>query len=298
MVLLVRNDANLHDAANVMTTTLSGTIQETIHQRLERLRGQIRGVETACRAKDPATISSGVPAIDSLLPGGGYARGSLAEWLAPAAGCGAEWLALQLARRAAADGGAIVIIDPRRDFYPPAAVALGLRLEQLVIVQGRRGDDLYWAIDQALRCTAVAAVWAAGSLGAASSNADPFLGNIDERWLRRFQLSAEQSGALGIFVRHISVARQPTWCDIQWRVATPRLGSDSRIGNDSRIGDDSQGELRPISLQLLKCRGATSAGQTLDLELDTRSGELRRAHKETDRTAPVGQAFKLRKASS
>ena len=292
MVLLVRNDANLHDAANVMTTTLSGTIQETIHQRLERLRGQIRGVETACRAKDPATISSGVPAIDSLLPGGGYARGSLVEWLAPAAGCGAEWLALQLARRAAADGGAIVIIDPRRDFYPPAAVALGLRLEQLVIVQGRRGDDLYWAIDQALRCTAVAAVWAAGSLGAASSNADPFLGNIDERWLRRFQLSAEQSGALGIFVRHISVARQPTWCDIQWRVATPRLGSDSRIG------DDSQGELRPISLQLLKCRGATSAGQTLDLELDTRSGELRRAHKETDRTAPVGQAFKLRKASS
>jgi protein ImuA len=112
----------------------------------------------------------------------------------------------------------IVIADPARNFYPPAAFRLGLRPDQLILLQHPREEELYWAIEQALRCPAVAAVYAAADLG--SSSRQSFFGNnLDPRWLRRFQLAAEQGGGLGIFVRPARVANRPTWADLQWRVS-------------------------------------------------------------------------------
>ena len=48
---------------------------------MAELQRQIRQIETQDRPDRSVTISSGVPAIDAVLPGGGYARGSLVEWL-------------------------------------------------------------------------------------------------------------------------------------------------------------------------------------------------------------------------
>jgi hypothetical protein len=276
-------------------------------------------------------LSGGVVALDQLLPDGGYAPGSIVEWLAPTTGCGAELLALLLARAAAGgtpalprgplaktrsdriggevgrpapsgprsgveggsseaagfqlsgrqlparDPGVIVIADPARNFYPPAAFRLGLRPDQLILLQHPREEELYWAIEQALRCPAVAAVYAAADLG--SSSRQSFFGsNLDPRWLRRFQLAAEQGGGLGIFVRPARVANRPTWADLQWRVALdalPLSGADARI-NDARINDARASEATvPLQVQLLRCRGRT-AGQSLALQLNLQTGEVRR----------------------
>ena len=120
---------------------------------------------------------------------------------------------MKVAQEAASRGGAIVIIDPDRQFFPVAAAAMRLPMEQLIVLQsssqpgaGAIDHDLLWAIDQSLRCPAVAAVWGP-------------LPKIDDRWSRRFQLSAESSGCLGLFVRPLSVARQPSWAEVQWLVS-------------------------------------------------------------------------------
>jgi protein ImuA len=276
---------------------------------LQRLREGIRQVETAGRAAlyDNRVLSGGVVALDQLLPDGGYAPGSIVEWLAPTTGCGAELLGLLLARAAAGgtpalprgplakaraeagsldnatrqssgrDPGVIVIADPARNFYPPAAFRLGLRPDQLILLQHPREEELYWAIEQALRCPAVAAVYAAADLG--SSSRQSFFGNnLDPRWLRRFQLAAEQGGGLGIFVRPARVANRPTWADLQWRVSLDPLALS---GNDSPLSDQRMPDARsheatvPLQVQLLRCRGRT-AGESIALQLNLQTGEVRR----------------------
>ncbi len=265
-------------------------LQPPVALTIEQLKRQIRHVELGLEHDDaeqqtPA-ISGGCEAINRLLPAHGYLPGSLIEWLVPgsnAIGYGAELLSLQLAQRAAASGGAIVIVDPANEFYPPAARGLGIELDRLVIVRGKKLDDLYWSIDQALRCEAVAAVWAA-----ATPALPRFLVDLDERWHRRFQLSAEASGSFGLFLRPDRVARQPSWSDVQWRIL-PQKGSGLFDSDLSSAGDrqrDGQtfrinpfAELpadywqRPISLQLLRCR-AGRTGPTVHLNFDTRSGVI------------------------
>ncbi len=267
-----------------MITTNTHETMNGSQQTIALLKRQIRQVELGHLQQSddslPRGITSGLAAIDQLLPESGYSRGTLIEWLVPGstgqtAGYGAELLALQLAQRAMQRGGSLVVVDPAEEFYPLAARQLGIPLDHVVILRGNKLDDLYWSIDQALRCEAVAAVWCA-----ATAAMPQFLVDLDERWHRRFQLSAEAGKSLGLFLRPDRVARQPSWSDIQWRVLGTSSGSPHR--SDRGLTEQARQEptlpddywARPISLQLLKCRGGR-AGQTLHLNFDTRTGELR-----------------------
>ena len=86
-----------------------------------------------------------------------------------------------------AGGKWIVVIDHRRHFYPPAAAAMGIPLERLLIIQPRNDKDAFWATDQAMRCPAVASVIALNC-------------RLDTTRSRRLQLAAEKSGAVGIII--------------------------------------------------------------------------------------------------
>jgi protein ImuA len=267
-----------------MITTNTHETTNGSQQTIALLKRQIRQVELGHLLQPdnslPRGITSGLAAIDQVLPERGYSRGTLIEWLVPGssgqtAGYGVELLSLQLAQRAMQGGGSLVVVDPAEEFYPLAARQLGIPLDRVVILRGHKLEDLYWSIDQALRCEAVAAVWCA-----ATSAMPSFLVDLDERWHRRFQLSAEVGQSFGLFLRPDRVARQPSWSDIQWRVlATHRTsqqrnerGLTEQTPPESNLPDDYWA--RPISLQLLKCRGGR-AGQTIHLNFDTRTGELR-----------------------
>ena len=175
-------------------------------QTIQKLQGQIRRAETCSRNDDGTVISSSCKAIDKMLPANGYNRGTIIEWFAEP-GSGAELFSLMAARNAASDGGALVIVDPNGHFYPPAAYTIGINLSNLIILkcetQNVHSNDFLWAIDQSLRCSAVAAVW--GQLPEFES---PLQAN---HWQRRFQLSAESSGCCGMFVRNIKRASFSTF---------------------------------------------------------------------------------------
>ena len=253
---------------------------------VSQLRNQIRSVETAGRVDGQARVSSGCAAIDRLLPGSGYQRGTLVQWLT-GGGQSADYLSLLTAKQAAADGGAIVVLDPQHQFYPPAAAAIGINLDNMIVLKGASSatsssnrfsenkeldSDLLWSIDQALRCPAVAAVW--GSLG-----------RIGERWFRRFQLSAESSGCLGLFVQPIAQARQPSWADVQWCV------SNSEVGGRNSEGFHS--DLRPptsdfqTQLQLTRCRG-TQTGKRINLKINTITGNVQTARRDHEQFVKTG----------
>ena len=245
-------------------------LREQKPQLIRQLQARIRSAETQQRIDAGKTISSGCPAIDRLLPGGGYIPGTITQWLTPG-GLGADYLSLMVAKEACRDGGALVVIDPWGQFYPPTAAALGINMGNLIILRSRQGraesqdNDLFWSIDQSLRCPAVGAVW--GPLDA-----------IDERWFRRFQLSAESSGCLGLFVQNTDQARQPSWAEVQWLVtenATPTAGTLDAKEKPNSTSQPSPNQ-HHVRLQLTRCRGAQT-GKSIDVAIDAVTGAIANA---------------------
>jgi hypothetical protein len=257
--------------------------KQIVHQLQEQLnrlevtrRQQARRKKSNQSASDlHAEVSSGCTALDRLLPSGGFVRGSLVEWLGLRGG-GAGTLALLAARQAAKEGGSVVIVDRRRWFYPPAAAAWGLDPQRLILVWPSSLREELWAVDQSLRCTAVAAVWARPE-------------RLEERWFRRWQLAAEEAGTLGLLLRAARVRKEPSWADVQLLVAPvaglsepgsskrqrPRFGEPG-YGQRGRVGDPTYDDedLWRLRIEVTRCRGA-AAGGAVELEVDGTRGEVR-----------------------
>ena len=165
---------------------------------IEELRRRIARLETAGRTDESPPISCGCNALDALLPDGGVRRGTLVEWLAEEDGTGATTLAVLTAREACRQGGALVVVDGGRQFYPPAAVRLGIALDRLLLIRVDNRADHDWAFDQALRCSAVAAAIAwPESLGGATRRADlppAAIGGRAERQLGTAPAAGERAG--------------------------------------------------------------------------------------------------------
>lgn len=215
------------------TTMPTGQLVNLLRQRMARLEVAGSGGDEA------AVVSSGVDALDRVLPSRGFRRGTLIEWLAPGEGDAAGMLVLAAARAACADGGALVVVDPRGEFYPPAVVGWVVESARLIVVRPGDARDAAWAMDQVLRSPAVAALvtWPE---------------RLDPRTFRRMQLAAEQGGVLGLFVRPEAARREASWADVRMAVEPLALRSRSR---------------RRLKIHLLRGRGI-GPGLSVNVEVD------------------------------
>jgi hypothetical protein len=159
--------------------------------------------------RESLVVTSGFRSLDRLLPRGGVARGSLVEWLADDEVSGATALAAAVAVGMAtaageAVGGTILVVDRGGRFYPPAvmpwlaAAGVGGRRPQCIVARPARDDDEVWAIDQALRCPGITAVLA-------------WPRQVHPTAMRRWQLAARSSQAVGLLVRPSRARREPSW---------------------------------------------------------------------------------------
>lgn len=216
--------------------------ESSAFQKLEQLSRQIREMETAGRPAQEC-IASGCLTMDRHLPHGGYARGSMLELLRSGPGSGVSSIALMIARQAIVDGKYLVVIDPQRQFYPPAMKSLGIPLERVIALQPANHADAIWGLAQVLRCSAVGAVIAE-------------VGTLEDRVARKLQLAAEQGGGLGVFLRDARSARsQPSWADVQWlvRSATPEH-------NTHNLEMQHQ-DIRWFNLELARCSGGRTGAR-------------------------------------
>lgn len=210
-------------------------------QLLQALREQINRLEGARRpGGNRGVVSSGCEPLDRLLPDKGFRGGTLVEWLTVGDGSGRETLAFGTAREACREGGAVVVLDHTGEFYPPAAVRLGIPLEQMIVVRARSRADNTWALDQALRCPAVAAVvaWPA---------------KLDGHTFRRLQLAAEEGGGLGLLVRPEAARREPSWAEVRlWIEPLPTAAPETP---------------RRLKIQVLRSPHRRSGG-SVEVEID------------------------------
>ena len=181
---------------------------------------------------DPAALEAtgsrafGVPAIDAWL-GGGLARAALHELSAAPTHLGAlAGVALILAALAR---------EPRKqalwittDFgeletgalYGPGLNQFGLVTEGLLLVRVTRPVDALFAMEEALKCTAVATV-------VAEFNEPP-----DLTATRRIALAARHGSGIGLMLRH-RIDNAPTTAQTRWRVA-PALSVPDKFGGLGR----------------------------------------------------------------
>jgi protein ImuA len=163
---------------------------------LEELRRQIRLLERK-PARRTGVLPSGRPEVDALLPGGGFPRGSVTELVGGPAS-GKTQLALRALRGVQESGALAAFVDGRGEFYPPAAMALGIDPARLLIVRpgaGERGGG-----------ETVAGLWAAEALLASGAFAavivDVSLRSVPagraEAMLRRLRGAAEKGGAAAL----------------------------------------------------------------------------------------------------
>ena len=133
-------------------TAFSSPTSELARQALvATLRREVEKLEGLRLPADDRLLSTGVPALDRVLPGGGLLPGSLVEYLSPGPGSAAGTLALAAARAACQEGRVLVVLDRQGTFYPPAAAAWGIECERLLILRPEDAACELWALDQALR---------------------------------------------------------------------------------------------------------------------------------------------------
>lgn len=222
------------------------------HEVIARLREELVAGEQVRFADQP--LSTGCQACDTLLPGAGLRRGTVLEWLSPNCGSGAASLALAAARNVLAAGGALVVCDRQAKLAPMALTAFATDLKRVIIVRAKSDADHLWAIDQALRSSAVAIVLAR-------------VARLNDKTSRRLQLAAEQGGAIGLLVRPANIRGQPTWAEAQLLV-TPLAGHARRAWR----------------VECVRARGSTEAHRPVDLEWHATTGTLQPLS--TDHAAP------------
>lgn len=160
-------------------------------ETVDALREQLR-TDEAVRPQFPSGLAGQLPKT--------FRRGALVEYLADG-GSGATAVALMTAREACRDGGALVVVDRSRRFYPPAAALFELNLSTIFVRPPTRKDEL-WALNQTLRCPGVGAVLC-------------WPDQLEERAFRGLQIAAEKEGAVGLFIQQTSVRGRPSWSDMQ-----------------------------------------------------------------------------------
>ncbi|MCL7715835.1 translesion DNA synthesis-associated protein ImuA [Stenotrophomonas mori] len=175
--------------------------------------------------------SSGHPALDALLPQGGWPRHALSELLLPADGVGELALLLPTLARLSRAGGTVAVIAPPYVPYAPAWQAAGVALEHLEIVQATPRDAL-WAFEQCLRSGACAAV-----LG--------WPQQADAQALRRLQVAADSGQSLGFALRDRRHAANPSPAALRLEAV-----------RDARGG---------TAWQVRKCRGGPAPARTFAL---------------------------------
>ncbi|HTF21697.1 MAG TPA: hypothetical protein VK658_26640 [Chryseolinea sp.] len=172
----------------------------------EKLQRDILRLEKFNPAQN-AGLDAGLEPMKEAFPEGRFPVGAVHEFLsariedAAATGGFIGGLLASLLR----SSGAALWISSSRTLFPPALKALGIQPERVVFLDLKKEKDVLWAMDEALKCAALAAV--VGELREISFTES-----------RRLQLAVENSRVTGFILRHNTHKPTTTACVSRWKI--------------------------------------------------------------------------------
>jgi len=141
-------------------------------------------------------LPTGFPALDAVLPGGGWPRQGLVEIITTGSGQGELTLWLPLLRHLTQSetSRCCAFITPPFELFAPAWCAAGVRLERLLLA---RAPQPLWALEQSLQSGACAIAFAWQQQAGMTA-------------LRRLALAAGRGASLGVLIRPLRALAAPT----------------------------------------------------------------------------------------
>ncbi|MBV8889077.1 MAG: damage-inducible protein [Alphaproteobacteria bacterium] len=187
--------------------------------------------------------------------------------------CGTEPSAIYSPPPASSGTGTVLWCLSRPDLYGPGLAEYGLAPARLVLVAGRRDEDILWAMEEGLRA-------------GASSGLAAVVGEIESLPMvasRRLQLAAERTGIPAFMLRrwHTGTAAakergRPSAAATRWRIAAMPARA---LPGEPGIG-------RPRwRVELLRCRGGGTG--SWEVEAPDATGLVSLPAELADRPAPL-----------
>lgn len=181
---------------------------------IEQLQRQIQDLQAVRPATDEHAGALDLGPPEAAFPGGIFPRGVTHELISATAHDAAStngFISVILGKLMAR-GGSCVWISARRSvfnrrIFPAALKTFGIAPERVLFVDAANDKEALWALEEALKCEALAGV--VGEIGE--------LGFNDSR---RLQLTVERSGVTGLLHRHRPKTENAVTCVTRWKITS------------------------------------------------------------------------------
>jgi len=174
---------------------------------IEQLQREIRSLQGFKRAPGSLYVRTGLPALDMAFPERTFPVGAVHEFISPASeeAAATNGFIAGILTQLMAKQGACLWVSARRTLFPPALKVFGIAPDRIIFVDLTRPKDVLWAIEEGLKCTALAAV--VGELSELSFTES-----------RRLQLAVEESRVTGFIHRCQPRSENTVACITRWKI--------------------------------------------------------------------------------
>ena len=189
----------------------------------------------------PDTLPSGFANLDEHLPGGGWPRAGLSEFLLPTTGIGElRLLAPALKALSEQEERWLAWINPPFIPYAPALNALGIDISKILLVHPKNHQDALWALERATR----------------SGTCSMVLAWLDEKQLKvkdtqRLQLAAKQGHTFTCLFRPKTAALLHSMAELRLEMALV----NSEVNSEAKPGAKPGVEPGILEVSINKRRG-------------------------------------------
>lgn len=210
----------------------------------------------------PETVPSGFAELDRELPGGGWPRAGLGEFLLTTSGIGELRLLAPLIRSLSREQARwIAWINPPFIPYAPALEMLGVDIRKILLIHPRSHDEALWALERASR----------------SGTCSLALAWLDEQQLhlkdtRRLQLAARRGRTFTCLFRPAEAAASKSMAELRLQMAPTEPGA-VRVDIRKRRGG---WPVEDVRLQISDDPGPREIREQLSLWREWRSDRRRR----------------------
>jgi protein ImuA len=174
---------------------------------ISRLKREILPLEGLIAQRPESARSLGLDFMGDAFSQGSFPLGAVHELISEGAEAMASTAGFTSGILSALmqNGGAAVWIGNAPTLFPPALKAFGIPPNQVIFIDLKKEKDQLWAMEEALKCSALSAV----------------IGEIPELSFthsRRFQLAVEQSKTTGFILRNNPRTQSPNACVARWKI--------------------------------------------------------------------------------
>ncbi len=176
---------------------------------LEQLQKELLSLQGLRSVVSTTSVDTGLGPVTGAFPNFTFPLGAIHEFIASGAedAAATSGFVSAVVNKLMDKDGVALWISASRTLFPPALMSFGINPEKIIFLDLQKEKELLWAMEEALKCGALAAV----------------IGEIRELGFtasRRLQLAVEESKVTGFILRNSPRQINTTACVTRWKITS------------------------------------------------------------------------------